>query len=225
MKYIVEISPALRNQSAVTRYLMELCGPEESAKARKLTQNGGVVIDGLNERAAEEIADKLEALGVVVEIKARTEAEPRKGFGVILLDAGNKKIEVIKEIREITGYGIKKSKRLVDNLGEVISVGTRREAHAVENKLTSVGAKVEIETHENVGLEDCVMFSATINGNPAEFEINLDGDVNDIDKISDIKFGRASLAEPNMNTLLSLSVSDSDISKLEGLVITFKYKF
>jgi ribosomal protein L7/L12 len=225
MKYIVEISPALRNQSAVTRYLMELFGPEESAKARKLTQNGGVVIDGLNERAAEEIADKLEALGVVVEIKARTEAEPRKGFGVILLDAGNKKIEVIKEIREITGYGIKKSKRLVDNLGEVISVGTRREAHAVENKLTSVGAKVEIETHENVGLEDCVMFSATINGNPAEFEINLDGDVNDIDKISDIKFGRASLAEPNMNTLLSLSVSDSDISKLEGLVITFKYKF
>lgn len=225
MRYIVKISPALRNQSAVTKHLTRLLGPEESDKARRLTQNGGIAIQDLNERAANEVADALRGLGVYVEIIKMEESDPRKGFKVILVEAGNNKIALIKELLKITGLGLKEAKKLVENPGEIISLETSKEAHTVKKKLTSVGAKVTIANNKKIGSAESVKFAAKINGSPTEFVINLDGNVTDLDRVSEINFGRSSETDNYMNTLFSLSVSDADMSKLEGLMITVKYKF
>ena len=67
-------------------------------------------------------------------------------YKVVLTSPGQKKIQVIKEIKEITGKGLKECKELVDNLPAVIkdSVGTD-EASSIKEKLEAAGAEVELQ--------------------------------------------------------------------------------
>jgi len=67
-------------------------------------------------------------------------------FDVILASAGDKKIEVIKEIRAITGLGLKEAKDLVEAAPQVVKHGlSKGDAEAMKAKLETTGAKVEIK--------------------------------------------------------------------------------
>ncbi len=65
---------------------------------------------------------------------------------VVITSAGQKKIQVIKEIKEITGKGLKECKELVDNLPAVIKEDVSNdEATSVKEKLEAAGAEVELQ--------------------------------------------------------------------------------
>jgi large subunit ribosomal protein L7/L12 len=74
------------------------------------------------------------------------EAEEKTSFDVILSLAGDKKIQVIKVVREITALGLKEAKDLVDNAPKPVKTGvSKEEAEAIKAKLEEQGATVEIK--------------------------------------------------------------------------------
>jgi len=73
-------------------------------------------------------------------------AEEKTSFDVILNAAGDKKIQVIKVVREITGLGLKEAKDLVDGAPKPVKTGvSKEEADAIKAKLEAEGATVEIK--------------------------------------------------------------------------------
>ncbi len=73
------------------------------------------------------------------------EAEEKSAFDVILKEFGDKKIQVIKEVRAITGLGLKEAKDLVDNLPKPVKEGlAKEEADTVKQQLEAAGAVVEL---------------------------------------------------------------------------------
>lgn len=73
-------------------------------------------------------------------------AEEKTEFDVILAEAGEKKIQVIKVVRELTGLGLKEAKDLVDGAPKTVKEGVAKaEAETVKKKLEEQGAKVEIK--------------------------------------------------------------------------------
>jgi len=73
-------------------------------------------------------------------------AEEKTEFAVILAAAGDKKIEVIKEVRAITGLGLKEAKDLVEGAPKPLKEGVaKKDAEEMKKKLEAVGAKVEIK--------------------------------------------------------------------------------
>jgi len=77
---------------------------------------------------------------------AAAAAEEQTEFTVVLAAAGDKKIEVIKEVRAITGLGLKEAKDLVEGAPKPVkeSVG-KDEAEKLKKQLEAVGAKVELK--------------------------------------------------------------------------------
>ena len=72
--------------------------------------------------------------------------EEKTEFDVILVSAGASKINVIKEVRGITGLGLKEAKDLVDAGGKAVKEGVSKdEAEGIKAKLTAAGAEVEIK--------------------------------------------------------------------------------
>ena len=77
---------------------------------------------------------------------AAAPAEEKTEFNVILADAGAAKVNVIKEVRAITGLGLKDAKDLVDSAPKAIKEGVSKEdANALKEKLEAAGAKVEVK--------------------------------------------------------------------------------
>ena len=77
---------------------------------------------------------------------AAAPAEEKTEFSVILLAAGEKKIEVIKEVRAITGLGLKEAKDLVEGAPKAVKEGVNKdEAEKVKAQLEKAGAKVELK--------------------------------------------------------------------------------
>ncbi len=73
-------------------------------------------------------------------------AEEKDEFDVILAEAGANKINVIKEVRAITGLGLKEAKDLVDGAPKTIKEGVAKaEAEEMKKKLEEAGAKVELK--------------------------------------------------------------------------------
>ena len=73
-------------------------------------------------------------------------AEAKTEFTVVLAAAGDKKINVIKEVRAITGLGLKEAKDLVEGAPKTLKEGIpKAEADAIKAKLEAEGAKVEIK--------------------------------------------------------------------------------
>ncbi len=67
-------------------------------------------------------------------------------FDVVLTEIGDKKIQVIKAVREVTGLGLKEAKGLVDSVPKVVKEGiTKDEADALVEKLKEAGAVVEVK--------------------------------------------------------------------------------
>ena len=73
-------------------------------------------------------------------------AEEKTEFNVILAAAGDKKIEVIKEVRALTGLGLKEAKDLVEGAPKAVKEGVNKEeADKIKATLEKVGAKVELK--------------------------------------------------------------------------------
>jgi large subunit ribosomal protein L7/L12 len=73
-------------------------------------------------------------------------AEEKTEFTVILAAAGEKKIEVIKEVRAVTGLGLKEAKDLVEGAPKAVKEGVNKdEAAKIKATLEKVGAKVELK--------------------------------------------------------------------------------
>ncbi|QLP98188.1 MAG: 50S ribosomal protein L7/L12 [Rhodoblastus sp.] len=77
---------------------------------------------------------------------AAAPAEEKTEFTVVLASAGDKKIEVIKEVRAITALGLKEAKDLVEGAPKTVKEGaTKEEAEKIKAQLEKVGAKVELK--------------------------------------------------------------------------------
>jgi len=77
---------------------------------------------------------------------AAAAAEEKTDFTVVLASAGEKKIEVIKEVRALTGLGLKEAKDLVEGAPKNIKEGVAKdEANKIKATLEKVGAKVELK--------------------------------------------------------------------------------
>jgi large subunit ribosomal protein L7/L12 len=77
---------------------------------------------------------------------AAAAVEEKTEFAVHLMSAGDKKINVIKVVRELTNLGLKEAKDLVDSAPKVVKEGiSKEEAEAMKKKFEEVGAKVEVK--------------------------------------------------------------------------------
>ena len=73
-------------------------------------------------------------------------AEEKSSFDVVLTDAGDQKIKVIKVVRDATGLGLKEAKDLVDGAPKTVKEGaSKEEAEDLKAKFTEVGAVVELK--------------------------------------------------------------------------------
>jgi large subunit ribosomal protein L7/L12 len=125
-----------------------------SAKVKKL----GDEIVGLTLMQAKELGDYLKdeygiepAAGGAVMVAGPAAAGPaeekeeKTSFDVILKEFGDKKIQVIKEVRALTGLGLKEAKELVDNCPKPVKEGlSKDDAEAAQKQLEAVGAVVEL---------------------------------------------------------------------------------
>ena len=125
-----------------------------SSKVKKL----GDDIMGLTLMQAKELGDYLKdeygiepAAGGAVMVAGLSaqgqaeEEEEKTSFDVILKEFGEKKIQVIKEVRSLTGLGLKEAKGLVDNVPKPVKEGlSKDDAEAVQKQLEAVGAVVEL---------------------------------------------------------------------------------
>ena len=116
------------------------------------------IIDELSKLTVVEAADlskKLEkkwgviaatALAANPAASAAAPAEEKTDFTIFLASIGNKKISVIKEVRAITGLGLKEAKDLVEEAPKEVKKGVpKKEAEEAKKKLEAAGAKVELK--------------------------------------------------------------------------------
>jgi large subunit ribosomal protein L7/L12 len=112
-------------------------------------------LSGLTVLEAAELAKLLEekwgvsaaaAVAVAAPSAAAAVVEEKTEFTVMLMAAGEKKIEVIKEVRALTGLGLKEAKDLVEGAPKPVKESvTKEEAEKVKAQLEKAGAKVELK--------------------------------------------------------------------------------
>ncbi len=103
--------------------------------------------DILEEKGIKPAAAAVAVAGPAAGGDAGGEAEEEKDeFDIILVEAGDKKINVIKEVRAITGLGLKEAKELVEAGGKAVKEGAAKaEAEEIKKKLEDAGAKIELK--------------------------------------------------------------------------------
>lgn len=86
------------------------------------------------------------AVAAAAPAAAAAPVEEKTEFDVVLVDGGVQKIPVIKEVRALTGLGLKEAKDLVDGAPKPIKTGVpKEEADQIKAKLEAAGAKVEVK--------------------------------------------------------------------------------
>ena len=106
---------------------------EIAALVKELEQELGV-------SAAAPVAVAAAAAGPAAAVEEKTE------FNAILTDTGEKKIQVIKVVRELTGLGLKEAKDLVDGAPKPVKEGvSKAEAETIKKKIEEVGGKIDIK--------------------------------------------------------------------------------
>lgn len=121
-----------------------------------MTEKFNDIIEKIEKLTVVELAELVKTLeekfGVSASIAAAPTAadsaskEEKTSFNVLLKNAGDQKINVIKIIREITPLGLKEAKDLVDNPPKIIKEGLKKEeAEEIKKKLEAVGATVELQ--------------------------------------------------------------------------------
>ncbi|WGL60731.1 50S ribosomal protein L7/L12 [Pigmentibacter sp. JX0631] len=106
-------------------------------------------------QAAELVKELEDKFGVSAAAPVAMMAAPAAGaaaaaeqteFEVVLKASGDKKLDVIKEVRAITGLGLKEAKDLVEGAPKSLKAGvTKAEAEDIKKKLTAVGATIEVK--------------------------------------------------------------------------------
>jgi large subunit ribosomal protein L7/L12 len=103
-------------------------------------------IKEFEERYGVTAAAPMAAMAAAGPAVAAPEAEEKTSFDVILSAAGDKKIQVIKVVREITSLGLKEAKDLVDGAPKPVKTGvSKEEAAEIKAKLEEQGAVVEVK--------------------------------------------------------------------------------
>jgi large subunit ribosomal protein L7/L12 len=119
------------------------------------------LIEAISNKTVLELSDLIKAIEEKFDVKAAAPvavaaapvagagaeaAEEKTEFDVVLKDAGAKKIQVIKVVRELTGLGLKEAKDVVDGAPKTIKEGVEKgEAETIKKKLEEVGATIEIK--------------------------------------------------------------------------------
>ena len=125
----------------------------------KTTLSKDEIIDAIGGMSVVELAELIDAFKTKFNVTiaavaagapagggAAAAVEEQTEFAVTLKDAGAKKIQVIKVVREVTGLGLKEAKDLVDGAPQVVKAGaTKDEAAAIKAKLEEQGATVEVK--------------------------------------------------------------------------------
>jgi len=124
---------------ALVEELGKLTILEAAELAKKLEEEWGV-------SAAAPAAGMMMMAGVAGGDAGGAAAEEKTEFDVILKSAGDKKINVIKEVRGITGLGLKEAKDLVEGAPKPVKEGAPKdEAEEIKKKLEEAGAEVELK--------------------------------------------------------------------------------
>lgn len=104
------------------------------------------LVKELEEKFGVSAAAPVAMAGAVVAGDAGAAAEEKTEFDVILTTFGDKKIQVIKEVRAITSLGLKEAKALVEGVPTPVKEGVaKEEAEKIKEKLEAAGAQVEIK--------------------------------------------------------------------------------
>ncbi len=104
------------------------------------------LVKALEEKFGVSAAAPMMAAAPAAAAEAKPAAEEKTEFDVVLTGVGDKKIQVIKVVRELTSLGLKEAKDVVDNPGKPIKEGvTKEEAQAMKAKLEEAGATVELK--------------------------------------------------------------------------------
>jgi len=127
----------------------------------ELSDNAAKILEMISELKLMEAADLVKAIedkfgvsaaapvaavGMAPGAGAEAAVEEQTEFDVVLAAAGDKKIQVIKEVRAITGLGLKEAKELVEGAPKPVKEGVEKdEAEKVKEQLEGVGATVEIK--------------------------------------------------------------------------------
>ena len=129
------------------------------------TMSNDEILDAIGNKTVFELADLIEAFKTKFNVTiaaapvgggapaaggaggaAAPAAEEKTEFDVVLRDAGAKKIQVIKVVREITGLGLKEAKDMVDGAPQTVKAGVSKdEAAQIKAKLEEQGAGVEVK--------------------------------------------------------------------------------
>ncbi|CAM4063268.1 MULTISPECIES: 50S ribosomal protein L7/L12 [Pseudomonadaceae] len=115
------------------------------------------IIEAIGQKSVMEIVELIKAMeetfGVTAAAAvaagpaaAAAAVEEQTEFNVVLVEAGDKKVNVIKAVRELTGLGLKEAKEKVDTAPQVVAEGlTKEAAEDAKKKLEEAGAKVELK--------------------------------------------------------------------------------
>jgi len=105
------------------------------------------LVDTLKDKFSIQAVAVAPAAGAAPAGGAAAEAAAEKTeFDIVLTDVGSQKLQVLKEVRSVTGLGLKEAKEIIDNLpGTVKEAAAKEEAEEIKKKLESVGAKVELK--------------------------------------------------------------------------------
>ena len=116
------------------------------------------ILDAIAEKSVMEIVDLISAMEEKFGVSAAAlaaapaaagdapAAEEKDDFNVVLTGAGDKKVAVIKAVREITGLGLKEAKDLVEGAPQSVKEGVAKaEAEELKKKLEEAGASVELK--------------------------------------------------------------------------------
>lgn len=121
------------NREQVKDYIKNMTLMDAAALVKELEEELGV-------SAAAPVAIAAAQAGPAVAQDEKTE------FNVVLAEVGEKKIQVIKVVRELTGLGLKEAKDLVDGAPKPVKEGvSKAEAETIKKKIEDVGGKVEIK--------------------------------------------------------------------------------
>ena len=114
------------------------------------------IIEAIGQKTVLEVVELIKAMeetfGVTAAVAAAGPAaaaavvEEQTEFNVVLVEAGEKKVNVIKAVRELTGLGLKEAKEKVDGAPQVVAEGVSKEAaEDAKKKLEEAGATVEVK--------------------------------------------------------------------------------